>query len=158
MSYRHVKKGRHRFRPVSWGFTFAKEHSRLVEFLPSCDYDTNQNQNQDDWNKLFGFCSIKGPHHTSYRFGWRSTGAGVIELAAYSYQGGVRSMQHIGQVKIGAKTRLKMRKNGNVIEWIVGEVIVHRLVGHWPGIGWRLGAYFGGDEPAPQNIRLWMVK
>lgn len=66
-------------------------------------------------------------------------------------------MELIGSFNLGVKMRLKMRKNGRAVEWLIDDLVVYAYAGEWPRVGWRLGAYFGGDEPAPTSlyINIW---
>lgn len=177
-----VKKGKHRFRPASWGLVFRKHISYTVTFLPSCRYDIGPDQG--DWNKLFGvgpisvriilelfvrlakwlkpnwFNWLKVPHHKeSYRTVWRyNIDLGKIEIGAYWYDKGVRLVHIIGSCKINEPILLTMCEDWKRIVWVIGDTPVFSRWGKWPMIGYKLGAYFGGNRPAPHDIKIKMVK
>lgn len=152
-----VKKGENYFKPRALWFETADSIEMEVMFLPSCIYETKQNQNQGDWNKLFGISSLFGRKALSYRFVWRCN-IDLIEIGAYWYQNNVRGDIHIGCVKIGARIALKLSKNANSVQWFIDGQEKHSILGKWPVLGWKLRPYFGGDESAPKNMKLFMQR
>lgn len=61
--------------------------SRRVKFNSNCAYDLG-NEDQKDWNKVFGICfGVRGIHKNSLRFGWRwNTMKQKIELCTIVYR------------------------------------------------------------------------
>ncbi len=137
-----------------WGLNFGRGISRKVVFDPSCVYDLVSND-RDDWNKLFGVCSLRGPHHTSYRFGWRyNAKTDLIELAAYWYQRGVRGWFKLGEVSHSRPYNMQIKRKNKGVEWVINGQRGFALGGELPLIGWKLGPYFGGNNPAPKNMQI----
>lgn len=175
-----VKKGSHRFRPSWPRLVFRKHMSYTVTFLPSCRYDIGADQG--DWNKLFGvgklswraflelfihlakwikpnwFDWLKVPHHKeSYRTVWRyNIDLGKIEVGAYWYDDGIRHVEIIGSCRINELIELGLLEILEMIHWKVNGFSRVITPGKWPSIGYKLGAYFGGNRPAPHDIKIEM--
>jgi hypothetical protein len=124
------------------------------------------NEDQLDINKLFGF-SI-GHHHTdSFRFGWRPNNTRTkMEILTYEYQDNVRIPEKkILEVDLNKWYRYEL-KYCSVIKYMVYSIIdintnikvtsMHPIElkdeEKW---GYTLGLYFGGNQKAPHNIRLF---
>lgn len=142
--------------------------TRCFRFTKSCLFDL-KDEDQWDVNKLFGF-SIGFHHNTSFRFGWRPLlETGQIEIVRYEYHNGVRQPTgRICPVDINKpyqfeltyfpceqKTHYRIIEKGSLIE--VREI---RSLFKKPylkkkyGLGYLLGIYFGGNETAPQKIKI----
>lgn len=152
-----VKKGSHRFRP-SWPWlVFRKHMSYTVTFLPSCRYDIGADQK--DWNKLFGVGFFPHHHRNSYRFAWRyDPEYDVIQIGAYWYYEGERRSSVIGVTSINGNVKLTLDYNGEVTLWRIDDKVAWAIVGNWPMIGYKLGAYFGGNRSAPNDIKIKISK
>jgi len=161
MSIQVIPRGAHRPDGRMWhiGLTTAKSIKRTVTFLPSSRY-VLPTEDAQDWNKLFGWSSIRGVHVCSYRFGWRIANDGSIELSAYAYRGNRRLARQIAKVWVMEKTELEIRAYDGMVEWVVNKEPLFVMSGDWDTcwVGLRLGLYFGGDNAAPSDVKVIIEK
>lgn len=129
-----------------------------VRFDSTCRYQTKNPRNQDDINKLMGFSDNGVLHHqNSARVGWRWKKE-KIELFAYCYAEGNRSFVKLGEVAIGDTAKLLIRLSPVGYEFRykgVSTIMSRGLTGSTIN-GYLLYPYFGGDEPAPHTMKLWI--
>ena len=129
-----------------------------VKFDSSAIYTTSKRENQSDINKLFGFSDNNEMHHEySARFGWRWSD-GALRLFAYVYNNGAMSFKELGSVAIASVNTCSIE--------VAGDNYIFKLNDHGTtmprqsttaeAIGYRLYPYFGGDEPAPHDISIWI--
>jgi hypothetical protein len=163
-----IPQGQHHAWPPIIGLHLKPWMERDIVFDSSAAYDLGNNDN-DDVNKLFGFGYINGGHHTdSARFGWNyNKENGRVRLFAYCYVNGTRIIHEICQVPIHKKYRLLI----NISPSKQYLFTVHDGYNDWHQVGfadiafthdkeWRykLGCYFGGNNPAPHDITIKVSK
>jgi hypothetical protein len=158
----HSPKGKHRARPLRIGIWRARPvFIWQVEFTPTCRYSLI-GADQLDTNKLIGVGFLPGHHVDSARFGWRySPERGMVELLAYCYVRRRRVIEPIGFVEIGQPYRLQLNVTLRAYVFdVYGEregmpigacSISHH---HRKKLQYRLGTYFGGNQPAPHDIKI----
>ena len=161
MKTQTIYKGFHRpFQLIPAYFRFFSRQKwfriyREVIFTNTCKYILD-NGDQEDWNKLFGFCfGIFGIHTNSARFAWRySPDTGMIEIAVYCYQDGIRTYTTVSKIKIGEPVWLEIKRNYSTISFLVDLNCIHHitLASNKPAFG--CGLYFGGNRRATQNITI----
>lgn len=130
----------------------------LVKFDSSAIYKTMLPENQGDINKLFGFSDNNAQHHEySARFGWGWSN-NALRLYAYVYNEGIRSSAELGTVKIGTENKCSLKVAGNTYIFTLNNktVTMPRLAKTPQAQGYKLYPYFGGDEPAPHLIKIWI--
>jgi hypothetical protein len=134
----------------------AQLHFDLA-FDSSAIYTSTLPDNQADWNKVMGFSDCNSHHQqNSLRLGWRWNPNAGIELATYKYLDGVRSFRIIDTIQVYDTVSVRLRKieASDYITWI-----------NWSGYqesrgcsglqtSYLLYPYFGGDEPAPDTVRV----
>lgn len=159
MATYRIRQGSHRALPFSFGVYFGKKSMvRKVVFHEDCRYDLG-NENQLDWNKLFGLGYLWSLHTDSARFSWRyKKEKDCIELGAYAYVSGERIMGYIGDVEIGmeAKMSLTIFQNGYNFyfeqEGYSDTVTISKRVNK--KVSYKLGLYFGGNEVSPHDMHV----
>ncbi len=140
---------------------FAAEYSQLnfvVRFDSSAIYTTESSSNQGDINKLYGFSDNNSQHHLfSARFGWRWKN-NALELFGYIYNNGVMSFTSLGSVAIGAEHQCTIAVNEQYYIFTLNGVSTQmpRNSSTTKGIGYKLFPYFGGNEKAPHEIKIWI--
>lgn len=125
-------------------------------FDGSAVYETVDPVNQADINKLYGFSDCTSHHHqNSARFGWRWYG-GRLEIHAYTYVGGERRSQKMGDVGIGETHLYGIELDGDRYVFTLDDTTITMPRGCDGGGGarYKLFPYFGGDEVAPHEIRI----
>lgn len=125
-------------------------------FDSTCMYKTIVPENQLDINKLMGFSDC-GDHHqnNSARFGW-SWHENALHIYAYNYVNGERQNQDLGIAEINKLYTYEIRISGNnyIFTFDGRETTMPRHCSGSVGISYKLLPYFGGDEPAPQDIKI----
>lgn len=124
-------------------------------FDSSAIYKNTKAENQADINKLYGFSDCFSAHQeNSARFGWRWY-QGNLEIFAYCYYRGERISQLIGTIELDRsyiyeiemqESKYIFRLNDRIKE------IKRNCRGR--SFGYKLYPYFGGDEVAPQEIKI----
>ena len=157
MNYK-VKASEHRFKPRSLGLVFSKSVSKQICFDYSCKYDL-KTSDQMDLNKLFGVGYWPHHHKESARFCWRwNTDTEAMEIWAYVYSRGERMSQFVCQVKMGAFYNYRLYVEKGLYVFVVTDnkgfrcsksVTVQK---HMIMVGYKLGAYFGGNSPATHDM------
>lgn len=126
----------------------------------SCIYQTADPLNQADINKLFGISDCSSYHHVnSARFGWNWF-QDSMRIHAYWYADSVRYYRQLGTVKIGVAFECRLDvAGGQYIFTLNGKHdTVNRGCAADSIHGYKLYPYFGGNEPAPQTIRIKILE
>lgn len=129
-----------------------------VRFDSSAIYQTVLASNQADINKLFGFSDNNAQHHQfSARFGWRWSN-NALRLFGYIYNKSVMSFKELGTVSIGTENSCSIKVNKDTYVFTVNgkETTMPRESTTATAEGYKLYPYFGGDEPAPHTISIWI--
>lgn len=130
----------------------------MVRFDSSAIYTTADPENQYDINKLYGFSDNNGQHHLfSARIGWRWSD-GALRLFAYTYNNGIRNEKELATVAIGKEHHCAIQVADSFYIFFVNEKILSmpRLSATSTAKGYQLYPYFGGDEVAPHEVRIWI--
>ena len=164
-----IHKGFHRpfsFIPACFkGMTTEKKFriKKKIKFTESCKYNL-RNNDQYDWNKLFGVCfGIFGIHKNSARFVWRYVPyfKEVIEIGVYYYKNGKRSAQRVFFAQVGEEREYEIEvftdTDGTYITFYIDET--HLDIEKFEvnsKVTFGCGLYFGGNRRAPQDISIYM--
>lgn len=128
-----------------------------VIFDSSAIYQTKDPENQRDINKLFGFSDNESQHHLfSARFGWRWSND-TLRLFSYVYSNGELFYEEMGTLQIGSEYNCSIGVYDSTYKFRLNdyEVIMPRTAASMTiAKGFKLYPYFGGDEPAPHDIRI----
>jgi len=131
------------------------EMSFIVKFDSSAIYRTVHPENQFDINKLYGFSEGLDPHLNSARIGW-SYNENALRLYAYSYKKGIVSSREIVSVPLGTEISCSISLGPENYVFRVFDISVSlpREPAPAPASVYQLFPYFGGDEPAPADVRI----
>ena len=130
----------------------------VVRFDSSAVYKTAKPENQYDINKLYGFSDNGEQHHLySARFGWRWSD-NALRLFAYTYNNGERAEKELGIIPVGSEVHCSIKVMGEVYVFSVDDKTqtMQRRSTTAAGKGYQLYPYFGGDEVAPLEVRIWI--
>jgi len=155
-----IDKGKHLSNPLYVRSGDFKSFECEVEFTESCKYKLNA-EDQSDQNKLFGFgFDNKIPnnnpaHDNSIRWTWTYIGGENIQLIPYWYENKVRKFgfEYKKIVKIGQKVNLGIYVKDTYILVCNGEQISIPYDKLKTNV-WILTPYFGGNNTAPNNIKI----
>lgn len=135
--------------------------NKRIIFTDSCRYSLDGGD-QDDWNKLFGFCfGIFGIHKNSARAVWRYIPeTDLIEIALYTYINGERDYRICTSVSINSSCTIDLLydRHDNSLILHVGEHYynsITRIVSFPDKPVFGCGLYFGGNRRAPHNIMIY---
>ena len=161
-----IPSGKHRARPLRFGIWWRKNSfTWVVKFTDNCRYDLG-NEDQFDTNKLCGIGYLPGHHHESARFGWRYwPERGWVELSAYCYVKGQRMIKNIAFCEIGKEYRIRLQVLATSYYFDIYEPDQVKAAGittiehfHSKKFKYRLGVFFGGNRPAPKEIKIELSK
>jgi len=153
-----IRKGGHYADQTSFQVVDYDTLKFTAVFDSSAVYQTINPENQEDINKLYGFSDNNDNHQEfSARFGWNWT-RGALRLYAYVYNDGKRESREITSIDIGAEyTCSIVVAGGQYIFSVKGITVEMPRESKTPeGLGYKLFPYFGGDETAPHDIRIWI--
>jgi hypothetical protein len=132
-----------------------------AKFTESCLYD--KLDREDDLNKLYGFSL--GRHHTnSLRIGWRPSRKykDEIEIWSYIYTNSERTYRLLKTVTINDWHEYEAHWVDGVITIRITDPSrvdnVYSFIAPQPKtkIGYMLFPFFGGQAPAPHNMKLYI--
>lgn len=126
-----------------------------VIFDSTAVYQTLLPENQFDINKLYGFSEGLSHQTNSARIGWRWSDQ-ALRLFGYTYVNGQRIEREIKPVNIGDTLSCSIRLDSSRYWFRVDKDSIQMARGPVSDTadGYQLFPYFGGDEPAPQLIRI----
>jgi hypothetical protein len=130
----------------------------ITRFDSSAIYQNILPENQYDINKLYGFADNNAAHNRfSARIGWRWSD-NALRLFAYVYNAGQVESEEISTVAIGKDISCSITIIPGAYVFSVNDRMIQmpRHSQTVKGKGYQLYPYFGGDEPAPQDINIWI--
>ncbi len=159
-----IRPGNHEAENTTAAIKF--QTSRTLDFQAifdeSAKYVTTDPGNAHDINKLLGFSDCGAHHHgSSVRFGWNWMD-GQVKIYTYVYSNGVRIPEKfMGAAEIGKIHRYKIEitsgESGDLYKFTMDdhvEFVPRECSGGGILPSYRLFPYFGGDETAPQEIKI----
>jgi hypothetical protein len=129
-------------------FEFYLDKSCLYQLHTADDLDVN---------KLYGFTfGLTNHHKESIRIGWNcEKNNGTISLFAYWYSNGIRRIQFLKNIKPNTKhtCSIEILPYGVLITLDGIQYPIDYITKlKWPYLGFVLGFYFGGNNPAPHQM------
>ena len=129
-----------------------------MKFDNSAVYTTVIPQNQHDINKLYGFSDNDAHHHDySARFGWNYMNNKLL-LYAYVYNSSQRQTKEIATIVPGKTYNCSITVESDKYIFTIDGV--HHSMQRSSTVpvasGYMLYPFFGGDETAPHDIRIWI--
>lgn len=154
----NIKAGQHTadlsiYKPVN-----TSEMKFKVRFDSSAIYTSLIKENQFDINKLYGFSDNAANHHQfSARIGWRWSD-NALRLFAYVYNDAAVVTKELGIVPIGEEIICNIKIAGSQYVFTANEYSQNlpRASKTYTGEGYQLYPYFGGDETAPHDVKIWI--
>ncbi len=153
---------------ITKGQHYSAQSAQIVLNTPSikCDvifdssaiYQNTEPNNQLDVNKLIGFSDCGAGHHeNSARLGWNWNGKQIV-IYAYAYAGTQRIILPIDSVKIGKSFYCSIEAIEGNYHFAVADkkLTIPRFCNSYSGSFYKLFPYFGGDETAPHDIRIYI--
>ncbi|HEY5969547.1 MAG TPA: hypothetical protein VIU35_16315 [Chitinophagaceae bacterium] len=153
-----IRQGQHYCDQNSLKSVRTSEMKFMAKFDNSAMYQTVIPENQYDINKLWGFSEGINNQYNSARIGW-SWNNNALRLYGYVYAKGVRHMQEITSVSIGADITCSIKLAVNTYLFTVNGISISmpRGLSTTQANGYQQYPYFGGNETAPHLITI-MIK
>ena len=85
-----IKKGRHYSNWFNFPFFTLRRSIKFQFMIDSSSHYTFNNEDDYDWNKLFGLSNSWNHHQSSARIGWRRLNEEQYQICLYTYDNGVR--------------------------------------------------------------------
>jgi hypothetical protein len=150
-----IRQGQHYCDQNTLKLVRTSEMRFAVRFDSSAIYTTVNPVNQFDINKLWGFSEGLNHQVNSARIGWRWSDS-ALRLFGYVYDSGQRYSQEIGIIEINRNVECGIKLMGDqyAISANGDTVFLPRGPLDTVANGYQLYPYFGGDETAPQDIRI----
>lgn len=152
-----IRKGKHYYSSIDRVrcLVFKSELKFVATFDTSCLYQSTS----DDINKLYGFTDYNSSvHQNSLRIGWKPNYQNQIEVYAYWYCNGKRGHQLLGISLLNEANIYTLRILDHHYYFAFNNFSIYaaRCKQNRFGIKWRLFPYFGGDEAAPHDIKIFI--
>jgi hypothetical protein len=155
-----IKSGSHYCDRSRLAFFYSSEMTFIVRFDSSAIYKTVSAENQYDINKLFGFTDNYSldPLKNSARMGWRWSDDSLRVFAYIHRNGGAHELTEIRTIAINHDYTMSVKVTPNHYVFLVDRdsIVMPRNSSNSKAYGICLYPYFGGDEPAPRDIAIWM--
>ncbi len=135
-----------------------REMRFIAWFDSSCIYTNSNPGNFSDINKLYGFADCNSAHQeSSARFGWNWNG-NSIDIYAYCYANNKRQWKLLGpvQLKKPSEMSIKVLPGQYIFEFGGKRETMERTCSTTQIEGYQLYPYFGGDEAAPHEMRIYI--
>jgi hypothetical protein len=153
-----ILRGQHYATGNNFGMLQKRSIHFVARFDSSCIYTLAKAENAGDINKLYGFSDCGSGHHeNSARFGWVWNGK-AIDLYAYCYSEGQRSSKLLGAVGIAQEVELSLAAEPGKYVFVVNgnTATMKRSCSDDKTAAYQLFPYFGGDEVAPHDVRIFI--
>ncbi len=153
-----IKKGSNYCSPNPFRLTTKSTLRFNAIFDSSCIYKNLDSINQQDINKLYGFSDCGSQHLVnSARIGWRWYNNELQLFAFVHNDGDILPETSMGTAPIGSIINCRISCKAGIYEFEVNGLI-KTLPRHCSGTYTRymLNPYFGGDEPSPQYIKIFI--
>lgn len=155
-----IPKGAHYARGLNFRPHFGRSMSFLATLTPSCVHPA-RNSDDFDISKVAGFSGIL-TWRNSIRLGWRISrkpdDLGPLEVWAYFHVRGKHHEVYLANVMPGHPVRCNLYDEGKAyrVEIVTcGRLRAARIEKPWTfPAGFRMFPYFGGNNTAPQDIRI----
>jgi hypothetical protein len=124
--------------------------------IDSSSHYTFNNEDDYDWNKLFGLSNSWNHHQSSARIGWRRLNEEQYQICLYTYDNGVRVISR--EMNLDYNTyygaRIIVSTNNFYLLFKDSSIILPRKSENLFPIKTILKPYFGGTSVAPHDVKI----
>jgi len=151
-----IKKGNHYSNWFNLPF-FRFGRSIKFQFMidSSANYTLN-NEDDYDWNKLFGLSNNWNHHQSSARLCWRRLNEEQYQICLYTYDNGIKTISKEMTLDYNTfyGTRIIVSTNNFYLLFKDSSIILPRKSESLFPIKLVLKPYFGGTSVAPHDIKI----
>lgn len=127
-----------------------------VVFTESCIYNSKV---IEGINKLFGLTfGLLNVHKSSARFGWQPSKNNKIELYAYIYENSVLNQFFLCECDLNKEYKLKLKVTDQDYVFTCNNLSYTAKHSEISNLSYQNFMYFGGINPAPQDVRIKVEK
>jgi len=87
-----IKKGKHYSNWFNFPFFTTKKSIKFQFMIDSSSHYTLNNEDDYDWNKLFGLSNSWNAHESSARLCWRRLNEEEFQVCLYTYDNGIKTI------------------------------------------------------------------
>jgi len=154
-----IEKGSHR---STWlpKFTLSTSIGFSFKFLSDPSYILDNKSDQEDTNKIFGISDSWYHRRHSVRVGWRyDDKLQKSILSVYYYKDGKHYIEDLGKIQQGKVHHcyILIEKDEYIVVGSNKLVSVPRT-SKWCGPRYQLFPYFGGQQVAPKQFKIEIIK
>jgi hypothetical protein len=151
-----IKKGKHYSNWFNFPFFTFRRSIKFHFIIESSAHYTLNNEDDYDWNKLFGLSNAWNSHESSARICWRRLNEEQYQVCLYTYDNGIRNITK--EINLYYDTfygaRIIISRNNFYLLFKDSSLILQRRSEKLFPIKTILKPYFGGTTPAPHDIKI----
>ena len=153
------KQGKHDFKPrtpIAW-YWKPSGFQCFVTFKDGSDYNMLPDTDHWDYSKLEGLAfSLLGNAKNSVMFGWSyDPHRELYRVVGYINDKGKHKFTPYIEVKKDNQITLSARVNKGSVDFDLNGTKFTLSISFKAKLGRRIGMWFGGNKPAPQDMEIW---
>lgn len=151
-----IKKGNHYSNWFKFPFFRFGRSIKFQFMINSSAHYTFNNEDDYDWNKLFGLSNSWNVHQSSARLCWRRLNEEQYQICLYTYDNGIRviSKEMTLEYNTYYGARIIISTNNFYLLFKDSSIILARRSEKLFPIKTILKPYFGGTSVAPHDIKI----
>jgi hypothetical protein len=151
-----IKKGKHYSNWFNFPFFTTRRSIKFQFMIDSSSHYTLNNEDDYDWNKLFGLSNSWNAHESSARICWRRYNEEQFQICLYAYDNGIRVISK--EINLDYNTfygaRIIVSSNNFYLLFKDSSIILPRRSFKLSPFKLVLKPYFGGTSVAPNDIKI----
>lgn len=151
-----IKKGKHYSNWFNFPFFTTRRSIKFEFIIDSSSHYTLNNEDDYDWNKLFGLSNSWNVHKSSARLSWRRLNEEQYQICLYTYDNGIRVISK--EMNLDYNTfygaRIIVSTNNFYLLFKDTSIILPRRSERLFPFKLVLKPYFGGTSVAPHDIKI----
>lgn len=151
-----IKKGKHYSNWFNFPFFTTKRSIKFQFMIDSSSHYTLNNEDDYDWNKLFGLSNSWNLHESSARLCWRRLNEEEFQVCLYIYDNGIRTISR--EINLSYDTfhgaRIIISRHNFYLFFRDESIILQKESKKLFPLKLILKPYFGGTSVAPKDIKI----
>jgi len=151
-----IKKGNHYSNWFNFPFFTLRRSIKFQFMIDSSAHYTLNNEDDYDWNKLFGLSNSWNVHQSSARLCWRRLNKEQYQICLYTYDNGIKTISK--EMTLDYDTyygaRIIISTNNFYLLFKDSSIILPRKSESLFPIKMILKPFFGGTSVAPHDMKI----
>lgn len=151
-----IKKGKHYSNWFNFPLFITRRSIKFQFMIDSSAHYTLNNEDDYDWNKLFGLSNSWNAHESSARLCWRRLNEEQFQICLYTYDNGIKTISK--EMTLDYNTyygaRIIVSSNNFYLLFKDSSIILPRKSERLFPFKLILKPYFGGTSVAPHDIKI----